>query len=542
MASLNPKTGILGKRLAAHLLRRATFKISKDRITAFSQKTVTQAVDELLVIQPNTLDRPYDFVLGGPWINVVPEPLSEDKSSEGLLRQFVTAWWLDEARQDDSVGHKMQYFLHSIWIIHTDSGRSEHFYDYLKLLENYQLGSFRDLSVKMTLNNLMLRYLDNVFNNKNNPNENYARELLELFTMGEGNYNNDDIAAAAEVLTGFTWVYNRSNIDPDTNLPMGTANFGNHAVNNKTFSQQYFPDANGNPTVITGAIDAADMYRELDDFIDMIFAQQETGKYIVRKMYRMFVSKKITPEIESDIIEPLAADLRANNYTIGPVLEKLLKSEHFYDADDSDSADEIIGGLIRSPLELALHSFNYLELDIPDPVTDTENHYNIFYWRGVIYDMFLRAGFTIFRTSTPAGYPAYYQEPDYARSWFNSSTILARYKSPEMLIKGRRYNSTNNLLGAQLDLLNYVDSNVSNPYAVYTLVTELIDNMFPEIADQDRLNYFMDDIFLAGTMTAGDWAMVWGEYKTSGLNVEEINLALGNLIEAIMYSPEYQLF
>ncbi len=536
MASLNPRTGVLGKRLAAHLLRRATFNFSKSRIDDFSLKTAQQAVLELTNLSQTVIPEPLDHASGTTFIGQDPRPANT--SAEFYLRQWVQAWWLNEAKMDESIGHKMQFFLHSIWIIHTDSGKSDHFWDYLKLIKMHALGSYRELAYHMTLDNLMLIYLDNTYNRKNNPNENYARELLELFTMGVGNYDDvDDIAAAAEVLTGFYATWDRSNVNPNTGIPAGKTAFWDHTTTDKTFSSQYFGG-----TVITAATNDTDMYRELNDFLDMIFAQSATAEYISRKMYRFFVSNKISTEVENDIIQPLATMLRANNYNLLPVVTALLESQHFYDEDDAVAGDEIIGALIRSPLELSLQSFNYFDLQVPDYQTDTVNHYDTFYKNGVLYDMFYRSGFEPFRTHSPAGYEAYYQRPDYARNWFNSSTLLARYKTPEMLLTGKRYNSNTNPIAAQFDVVDYVQQNVSNPGSVYALVTELTDYLFCELPDNDRLNYFMDDVFLqGGVITAADWTTEWNDYLSTG-DRTGVEPALKHLFEGIMFSPEYQLF
>ena len=101
------------------------------------------------------------------------------------------------------------------------------------------------------------------------------------------------------------------------------------------------------------------------------------AKYICRKLYRFFVSRNISSEIEDEIIVPLANTFRTN-YNLQEVISQLLKSKHFYDADDSESTDEIIGGLIKSPLELALQSISLLDFPVPHPIDEGE--LSLIYW------------------------------------------------------------------------------------------------------------------------------------------------------------------
>jgi len=175
---------------------------------------------------------------------------------------------------------------------------------------------------------------------------------LELFTLGKEPqiYTEGDVKEAARVLTGFIYRQREAQfIDPDTGLYAGMAHFPYHDIGDKTFSAAF------NDTVITGANSKEDMYRELDDFLDMIFNQLETAKHICRKLYRHFVHADINDEIENDIIIPLASTFKNNNYELAPVLERLLKSQHFYNEDDYGNNIKIIGGMIKSPLLIVIN-------------------------------------------------------------------------------------------------------------------------------------------------------------------------------------------
>ena len=210
MASLSPLTGKLDKRLAKHLLRRTTFSYNQSKIDNFSNLTVSDAVDSLFNLTSDSLSQPKD-PNDGYWIATsgIGGTTYGDQINK---RVYVSAWWFYNALRDTSIRHKMMLFLHNMFTIGNSSLDSHFVYDYLRLLNLYALGNIKELSVKMTTDNGMLAYLDNRENIASVPNENYAREFLELFTIGKGpqigptdytTYTEADIVEAAKVFSGF---------------------------------------------------------------------------------------------------------------------------------------------------------------------------------------------------------------------------------------------------------------------------------------------------------------------------------------------------
>lgn len=545
MASLNPKTSSLGRRLAAHLLRRTTYGPQKPRIDAFAALTPAEAVAELLNAPPTPqVAEPIDYRTGNPWINSG----SPTDTNDGTLKRYVAGWWMNEAFRDTTINHKMMFFLHTDFTASfEEDGDSAEFFDHLQLLRFYALGNWKVFARKMTLDHLMLKFLDNRYNNKWNPNENYAREFLELFTIGKGpqiapenytHYTEYDIQQAARVLTGFTLSDRRgANRDAETRLPMGRANFGNHDTEDKTFSSAF------QGTVIRGANNAQDMFRELNDFVEMIYAQDATAKYLCRKLYRFFVRKDISAEVEQDIIDPLAATFRDNNYELRPVLEQLLTSQHFYDEDDVNPGDEVIGSLIKSPMELLLGTLGLFELRVPNPASDPYNHYDQFYMRTAQDTFFSKGAFNLFQPPSVAGYPAYHQEPGYHHNWFTANTLVARYRLPEMLLTGRRILSGGELGGGiKLEIAPFVKNSgfVSDPSDAELLVQAFLNYLLPEFPDEQRYGYFLNEIFLNG-LSVINWRFEWANYESTN-DDSSVRIALENLFKAIVYSPEYQLF
>jgi len=551
MASLNPFQGALGLRRAAHLLRRSSYRYTRAKVDEMANQTAADALASLLMVNPLQLDQPlYSAGAAAPatWINPPQPPTATLPADDMVLSRFVTAWWTNEALHDAGIAHRMTLFLHQFLAVDTESGSSMAFYDYLSLLRWGALGNFKKLVTKMVLDNCMLSYLDNDQNYVNNPNENFAREFYELFTIGRGQpagpgdyttFTEDDIVQAARVFTGFSHAARNQNLDVETGLPAGKAYPQSHDFQPKTFSIRF----NGT-TITPPGTDANAMLAELNSFVDMVFIQEETARNICRRLYHFFVTRNITAEVETDIIAPLAQTFRSNNFELKPVLEQLLQSDHFFDADDTDTADEIVGALIKSPLELALQALTFFNVPIPDPVSANDTHYNTFYSAGVLERMLERAGMPLFYPNDVAGYPGYYQYPDLNRQFFNSATIVARYKLPQMLLTGTYAwgNSAGESIGTKLDAAVWArdSGTISDPADAYILVQDLLTYFFPETPDDDRFAYFLDTVFLDG-LPASDWTYEWQSFISTG-NDSEVKIPLGRLINAAMYAPEYQVF
>ena len=573
MASLTPFEGALGPRLAKHLLRRATFNISQQRIDEFESYTVDQALAVLLTPSQKNLNQPIHYVNGAltqprPWINDDPDygAVNENNSSGGQrLNNFLDGWWMDEARRDTSLRSKMTYFLFTnLTAPQKDNGKSSFYYDYLMLLEHYCLSDWKELIFQVSINPRMLEFLNNDLNTKGLVNENYARELLELYTIGVGkpiyiddfgnvafegdplNYSETiDIPEVARILTGWRFDKNNRSGMPlngiaNGNLPTGYASPSEHDFDAKQLSAYFdnYQIAAWDPAGRSDSEKKAQMESELRGLIDKILEQDETANYICRKLYRFFVSRNISTEIEADIIIPLAATFRAN-YNLTEVITQLLKSKHFYDADDTNSSDEIIGGLIKSPLELVLQTITLLNFPVPDPITQGELHYRVFYENTIIKKFLDISAQPIFgdTNTPPAGFPAHYSSPNFDKSWFNSSTIIPRYNICKIVFFKGNFG---------FNLGDFVKEVVPNPSDPQEIVDVLTDMMFPETPSQERKQYFIDTFLFDGgsLLQEGDakyyyWNSLWADYL-GGIKENTVHSILESLIEALIWSQEYQ--
>ena len=548
MASLNQNTNILGVKNAKHLLRRTSFVYTKTLIDQYSVLTPNQALDLLLTTSPLSVEFPYDplpiATPDGYWTESTA--LATSFTGQARKGAIVSGWWWYNAINSPNLKYKMSHFLSTCFTVETSgSGTPTEFYDYIRLLLFYSYGNYKTLAKKMTLNNSMLTYLNNTSNSKTAPNENYAREFLELFTIGKGpqigtgnytTYTEADIVQAARVLTGFRRVSARSVIDPDTMLPKGYNLFSKHHTSPKTFSSAF------NNTIIAAATTDVGMDTELNDFVNMVFNQQATAKNICRKLYIYFVKGTISAEVETDIIMPLAQDFYNNDYEIAPIIRKLLESQHFYDLDDSDASNETIGGIIKSPLQQISEVCTYLQATIPNPNTNPYEYYYKF-WSLFAYNSFLTgANMILFDPENVAGHAAYYQAPDFDKNWISASTLIARYSLGESLLDGYNRISGNVSIITKINISEIIRTSniISVANDPYILTSELCNALFAQNTDPERANYFMNSFLLQG-LASFYWTNAWDDYLVTNNNtVVESRLKL--MVTNILRAPESQMF
>ncbi|MFV5698806.1 DUF1800 family protein [Flavobacterium sp. ZT3R17] len=548
MASLNPNTAVLGVKNAKHLLRRATFVYTKVLIDQYSKLTPSEALDLLLADNPLTINLPYDplplTAPDGYWTESTNSPTSF--LDQGRKFAIIGGWWWYNAINNPTLKFKISHFLSTRFTVNrVGSGSATEFYDYIRLLLFYSYGNYKKLAKKMTLNNSMLNFLNNTSNIKSSPNENYAREFLELFTIGKGvqiaagnytNYTESDIVQAARILTGFKRKADRSIIDSETGIPKGYNQFSDHNTSSKTFSSAF------NSKIITSASDYFSMDIELDNYIEMVFNQPATAKNICRKIYSYFVKSTISTEAENDIITPLAQELYDNGYEIIPIIRKLLESQHFYDLDDSNATDETIGGIIKSPIQQLSEICTYLQATIPDPVSNPLEFYSTF-WSNFAYNTFLTSSnMGLFNPESVAGHAAYYQAPDYDKNWISSSTLIAKYRIGESLLDGVNRILGNGNIVTKIyisDVLRNTEI-VSNPSDPFILTSELCNALFAQETDTDRINYFMNSFLLQG-LSNYYWTDAWNSFISTNNNTV-VNSRLRLLITKILRAPESQMF
>jgi uncharacterized protein (DUF1800 family) len=539
MASITQRTGTLGYANAAHLLRRATFGATPALVKTYATKTAAEALAMLFQFNANLFPEPrYN---GALYIPTVANPLPVFDPLVHTNQAWLKNWWLHCAMIDTTLQHKLAFFLHSIFIA-DDANAIYTVYDHHQLLKWHANGSIKELSVRITRNIRMLFYLDNRLNTLASPNENYGREFLELFTIQKGpqlapgnytHYTEQDVQQAARIFTGFdggqgTAASRLSNIDQVTGIPQGTVTLSKHDKGNKTFSYAF-----GN-RVITGRTTTAGMVEELQEFVDMVFAQPATARSFARRIYRFFVNRTITPDIESTIIGPLADTLMQNNYSLQAAVTRLLTSVHFFDEDDTEKGNTIWGAKVKHPLDFSLGIFRQFNIALPDYVSQNVANYQFYNSR--IFARLSRLDLPLWRPFDVSGYAPHNKDPQYDRLWITPISLSSRYNDfIDALITGYRHNS----VLVQLDTVLLVRNSgfFTNPSDATILLNECYDFLLVARPKGGRHTYFMDA--LLGGLSTINWRNDWNNYLATN-NKTTVKVALDRLFKTLIKSPEYQ--
>ena len=543
MASLLPRSGPLGIRLAAHLLRRGTFLVTPARIQQFANFSADSAVDALFRIPAlNQPEGPYSWQTRAAWLTTNVDSGIDSREER---EDAVKAWLIQEMINDTSIRHKLVLFYHVSCFMTQTRFDSDRAWAHFGRLARMATGSFKELSYTMVFDPQVLRFLNNNLNQKNSPNEDFAREFLELYTILKGpqigpgdytTYTEYDVVTTARLFTGWR---DNGDVDGATGYKIGVPVFQRHDTEDKTFSQAF-----GQAT-ITAATDANDMRRELRDFVDLVFSQRETARNFVRRLYRFFVSDTIDTEIESDIVEPLATDLLANNYQVEPVLKRLLKSQHFFDEDDTNALDERVGAKIKSPLDIFIDVINVFKLQgkMPNAKGYPREHYRDFYKRWVFDYVLSPAEMRPFYPPSVFGFDAYSQAPGYSKNWFNSNTALVRYSIPDQILTGRRKRSGGfrgdiiDNRAFRLDVVEFMDQNIADPSDANQIMDFYFNFVMTQPPTDERKQQFTN-LFLAD-LSPINWMFEWRGFKSSG-DDSAVRIPLERLFSAVILSPEFQ--
>lgn len=289
---------------ARHLLSRTSFSHGKDDVTFALGRTLDDFVDNhILALQPSP-------AIPGDWVNAVPNP---DDPLNNTRMNELAQWWLQlMVGQNRSLSERMTLFFHNLFTSEKTKVRlPQLMYIQNKLFRDNVFGNLKSLVKAVNTDPAMLIYLDGVKNTRTKPNENYSRELLELFTLGIGNYTENDIKEGSRALTG--WRVN------------GAGSYFTASLfdsGSKTYLGQ-----TGNWTH--------------ENIVDIIFSKHAAAEHFCRKL----VAELVYYQPDSAVVTQLAALFRNGGYEIKPLLSALLKSTYFHSA-------EIRATKIKSPVEL----------------------------------------------------------------------------------------------------------------------------------------------------------------------------------------------
>jgi uncharacterized protein (DUF1800 family) len=390
--------------LAAHLLRRAGFGGSPDEIARASTGSMHGVVDALLSFpasdglppQPPLIDDVEGVPLPSappaapaqppavavmspagssaamlPGANAVAPDVAERMRRNMLRRDQNRAnvtWWLDRMLATPApLQEKLTLYLHGHFA--TAAGEKDIYgldiIEQNQLLRRNALGNWRELTHAIARDRAMLKWLDNARNRKAHPNENFARELMELFTLGIGNYTESDVRESARAFTGYTFA-----------RPSGefVFNGAQHDDGLKTFLGQ------------TGNFDG-------DAIIDIIFAQPAAAQFFARRILEFFVYADPEPEL----VAALGTQIRRNDFNMAPVFSTLFRSNVFF-------SERAYRALVKSPVEFVIGSYKLFGIAPVQPGTNA---------------VLERMGQVPFHPPSVKGW-------DGGVQWLNTQTILAR--------------------------------------------------------------------------------------------------------------------
>jgi uncharacterized protein (DUF1800 family) len=456
--------------------------------------------------------------VGQTWVTAPESP-----NVNTYRKNSLAAWTITQLVQSPvSLQEMMTLFWHNHFVTEIDVvNQAKYMYQYISLLRLHALGNFRTLTQEITVNPAMLMYLNGNDNTNQAPNENYARELFELFTIGKGptigpgdytNYTEQDVQAAAKVLTGWRDRYNRNVVGS----PYSEFVASRHDTSTKQFTQAF------NNTAIANNGD-----QEYKDLISLIFAQRETARFICRKLYRWFVYYVIDSDAEANVIEPMAQSLIDNNFEIMPPLRALLSSAHFHDVLTQ-------GCKIKNPLDYTVGMMRQMKVTFPATSQLAAQYvmYNFVNQGAAAQQM------QYFLPPNVAGWAAYYQQPGYYELWINSATLPLRVQLADLMATT---GYIRNGFTLKIDPLPLV-AELTDPMDPNVVVAEFVQLMLPQPLTPNQLDY-LKEALLPG-LPDYEWGIEYSDYLGNPNDVNLRNAVVSKLqalIRTIMNLAEYQL-
>ncbi|WP_301922260.1 DUF1800 family protein [Ferruginibacter sp.] len=513
-----------------HFLKHTMFGAKPADVQFFKSSSLKKTVAAMLQAAPAPTTAPVnnysdDKIIdeqvpkGNTWVNAT----NGNGQINYRRRNSYKQWWMGlMINQDRSITEKMVLFWHNHFATETNIAENPVYcYRYNLLLRQHALGNFKTLVKAITTDLCMLRYLNGYANTKKAPDENYGRELQELFTVGKGpgsQYTEADVKAAARVLTGYK-------IDNKTFTSSFDAS--RHDTADKQFSNFY------NSRLIKGG-KGDEGAKELDDLVDMIFEQEEVSRFICRKLYRFFVFYTIDIVTEQQIILPLAKIFRKNNFEIKPVLESLLSSQHFFDIALRNTT-------IKSPADFCIgliREFNVAFLPHDDLMAD----YSV--WE-FVHAQSAAMQQNIGDPPNVAGWPAYYQQPEYYKLWINSDTLPRRNQYSDRLM-GYGFTAKNGCK-INIDPVVYASA-LPHPEDPDALINDSIKLLYAvDLSDAEKTHIKSNVLLsnLQGDAANHYWTNAWNAFiakPDEPVNKKEVTNKLKNLYRYLMNRPEYQVY
>lgn len=395
---------------ALHLLRRTSFcAIPEDSASLSATSSAMEAVDRLIAEAKSAPEPPAPEWVREPWINterLYVHTTAEDRRQNHIdtsarynrERSDLRCWWLSEMINSTTPFREvMTLFWHGHFT--TESKRmnlSQPLYTQNRAMRQHGLGKFRELLGAVTLDAAMMLYLNIEDSDANQPNENFARELLELFTLGIGHYEEEDVKEIARALTGWTL-----DAPPETEKqpcpPDAPRSFCRDGLL-PTFVESRHDDGIKRILGHEGRF-------QINDVLDIVAAHPATARFLASKLIAFFGVN----DPEHSLLNELADVFQKTEGDIAATVRELLVSHEFY-------AEASRGNHIKSPVQLLVGACRQLKLDVT-PTTS-------------LAQITAAMGQELFNPPNVKGWPG-------GRDWISAGTMAVRYHLPEALFDGR---------------------------------------------------------------------------------------------------------
>ncbi|MCP9234498.1 DUF1800 family protein [Lewinella sp. JB7] len=489
---ISPYTGEWDLEKAAHLLRRTVLGPSLKEIKT-AQKAGLKATLDLLLKEapipspPVKYRNDYDeyIQLGQTWVN------SSYRGDNRYRGQSLKGWYYNNMMRVDqtNIQERMCFFWLNYFAISGPITDHRAMYRQLRLYQEMAVGNFRTMIQRITVEPRMLFCLDGHTNDSKNPNENYARELMELFTLGKGeqvaegdytNYTEQDVAALARALTGWR---NKDFLYSDDNIPVESYfDSATHDTGDKQLSHRL-----GNKVIRNGG---SNEYKQV---IDILFSYKATALNFCKRLYRYFVYYEIDSDVLAHVIHPLADTLISNNFEIKPVLYQLLGSQHFYEKSTR-------GAIIKNPHDYLCSLLRPLgEFWHETKTLNLQRRYEL----GDQYANYCsELQLEFLEPPTISGWKAYYDSPQYYRHWLSPALMQSRDKIAIDNLLDEDYH----IKGDRIDLnyYGYITS-LTDPYDLNKVVDETILVFLPRPISTSQRNLLINKITRGADISEWKW-------------------------------------
>jgi hypothetical protein len=463
---------------AGHLYRRAAFGATYTELCAAVERGFLDTIDLLLKGEKDAAELARVLETTGKQI--------AERNSPNELR----GWWLYVLLY---AGHPLRERMTLFWHNHFVSsvakvGRTSQMFNQNKMLRKHALAKFPPFLLDVSKDAAMLVYLDSNSNIKGRPNENYAREVMELFSLGLGNYTEKDIQEAARAFTGWHTDGDGFEFNPKF-----------HDFETKAFLGKK-GEWNG------------------EDIVRIILDQPACARFLVRKFYHYFISE--TAEPPEVLLEPLADSFRKSGYDVGELVGAILRSRHFF-------SEFAYRQRVKSPVEFALgaiHAATVGDVKVP---------------QSVLVSKLDAMGQQLLAPPNVKGWPG-------GKSWLNTSTVLARHNFAQQVASGHleaNYSPRNFLDsedgGEDVRRPSPAPRNTAPPSDPNMDVARIVAR--EKVKEPKAVVEFLLDLFLQGEVSPKAKEKLVAFMEGGKPDDKEIDNRIRETAHAIMTMPEYQL-